>query len=107
MATKPKLMIGHCHANKARAQEIRGLLDDAFDILIDENYFEFSRSTKPEMKRMVTDAHVVLALLSPDSVKSAAVRYEVRCELSISLRSSAGAVLHAWRDALRLKSLFP
>lgn len=81
MAAKPKLMISYCHANKTKAQEIRGQLEAQFEILIDENYFELSRSTKPEMKRMVGDADVVLVLLSPDSVKSGAVRYEVSCVL--------------------------
>ena len=44
MAAKPKLMISYCHVNKAKAQEIRGQLDAQFEILIDENYFELSRS---------------------------------------------------------------
>lgn len=82
MAAKPKLMISYCHANKKKAQEILAQFDPQFEILIDENYFELSRSTKPEMKRMVGDADVVLVLLSPDSVKSSAVRYEVSCALA-------------------------
>jgi hypothetical protein len=75
-------MISYCHANKAQAQEIRSLLDASFDILIDEDYFQLSKSTHPEMKRMVGDADVVLLLLSPASVASKAVRFEVRCALA-------------------------
>jgi TIR domain len=79
---KPKLMISYCHADKGDAQRIKGLLDSSFEVLIDENYFELSRSTKPEMKRMVGDADVVLVLLSPASVASNAVRFEVSCALA-------------------------
>lgn len=82
MAGKPKLMISYCHADKTEATRIRNLLNAAFEILIDEDYFQLSRSTKPEMKRMVGDADLVLVLLSPDSVKSSAVRYEVSCALA-------------------------
>ncbi|WP_035357739.1 toll/interleukin-1 receptor domain-containing protein [Edaphobacter aggregans] len=82
MADKPKLMISYCHANKAEAQKIRTLLDVSFQILMDQDYFELSKSTKPEMKRMVGDADVVLVLLSQASVVSKAVRYEVTCALA-------------------------
>ena len=81
MAGKPKLMISYSHADKAEAERIRSLLETSFEILIDERYFKLSHSTKPEMKRMVGDADVVLVLLSPDSVASDAVRFEVRCAL--------------------------
>jgi hypothetical protein len=74
-------MISYGHANKTKAQEISGLLEAEFEILIDENYVELSRSTKPEMKRMVGEADVVLALLSPASVKSSAVRHGVHCSI--------------------------
>jgi hypothetical protein len=81
MPRKPKLMISYCHVNKSEARRLHERLDSSFEILIDENYFELSRSTKPEMKRMVGDADVVLVLLSPVSVASKAVRYEVKCAL--------------------------
>ena len=85
MNRKSKLMISYCHANEAEAQKIADMLKGSFEILIDENYFRLSRSTQPEMKRMVGDADVVLVLLSPASVASNPVRYEVKCALAREL----------------------
>ena len=79
---RPKLMVSYCHLDKDQAEEIATRLSAHFDILIDKNYFELSRSTRPEMKRMVGDADVVLVLLTPDSVGSDAVRFEVSCALA-------------------------
>ncbi len=82
MASKSKLMISYSHSDRKEADSIRDQLSEKFEILIDQDYFALSSSTRPEMKRMVDDADVVLVLMSPDSVSSTAVRFEVQCALN-------------------------
>ena len=65
------------HADKPLAEAIEAGLAARSNILMDRNHFELSRSTQPEMMLMVGDADVVLVLLSPDSVVSEALRFEV------------------------------
>jgi hypothetical protein len=78
---KPRLMISYCHADKRQAEDVAKKFSSKFEVLIDRRNFVLSRSTRPEMERLVGEADLVLVLLSPDSVVSKGVLFELRCAL--------------------------
>jgi hypothetical protein len=78
-AAKPTVMISYSHRDATHMRRIKQeLTESGFEVLVDEERFSLSYSTKPEMDRLVDTANLLVVLLSPDSVASKPVRHELR-----------------------------
>jgi TIR domain-containing protein len=77
--TKPTVMISYSHRDAVHMEQIKqGLKKAGFEVLVDQDQFSLSYSTKSEMNRLVDAANVLLVLLSPDSVASKPVQHELK-----------------------------
>lgn len=72
-------MISYSHRDAAQMRQMKQELTEAgFEVLVDEERFSLSYSTKPEMERLVDAANMLVVLFSPDSIASKPVQYELR-----------------------------
>gem|GEM_PF-4237616 len=72
-------MISYSHRDATQMKKIKlGLTKAGFEVLVDQDQFSLSFSTRPEMNRLVDVADLLLVLFSPDSVASDPVQHEVK-----------------------------
>ena len=72
-------MISYSHRDVTQMEKIKvGLTKAGFVVLVDQDQFSLSFSTRPEMNRLVDAADLLLVLFSPDSVASEPVQHEVK-----------------------------